>query len=150
MSIVGLLNLVVRHKKAFFLLFVAVTIFGGLTYIRIIKNELANLEQSLAISEANLAQERKEKELSREVSKKYQADLSALNRDLERLRQLPPSCIPIESTTGHNGSTTGAKFSKGNGVRSGWLYEYAGRAESTRLRLLGCQQYVRGLDGVVD
>lgn len=87
----------------------------------------------------------KDKQLTEKVSNEYQTSIINLSNELAALKLRGSSCIvPIaKSSDGHHGSPAKSKHVKRNGITSGSLYDYAGKAETYRLRLVGCQSFIR-------
>lgn len=115
--------------------------------IKGLKTDIAGLEKYLEESEAEVAQCVSDKALSERVSNDYQTSLTSLRRQLNSLRN-DPKCVPTEPTPapdGRSGAAAGTKLSSGNGLRAGYLFDFAGRAEETRLRLIGCQSFIDAL-----
>ncbi|NQZ14308.1 MAG: hypothetical protein HRT94_05745 [Alphaproteobacteria bacterium] len=103
---------------------------------KVLSNNLETATETIKQHEENI-------KLTEEVSNEYQDSIASLNRELRRLHRIEARCVPIADKTGsNNGSTAEAEFRGGNGLSSEWLYDYAGRAEKTRLKLIGCQRFV--------
>lgn len=91
--------------------------------------------------------------LTKGVSSEYQKKNTRLSAELARVKRLyggeAARCVPVASNpAGHSGAATGAVVSGAHGVAasgitSGALIDYAGDAEQVRLRLIGCQDFVR-------
>lgn len=94
-------------------------------------------EQLIASCEAD-------KKITQEVSSEYQSKIRSLNNQLARLKRVQPHCILPETNPsgGHNGTAAGKLVPSGNGVNTEYLYDFAARAEETRLKLLGCQDFI--------
>lgn len=115
--------------------------------VRSLNGQIKVLDLDLSAATKEVAQCQLDKELSEKVSNDYQKSISALRRQLNSLRN-NPTCIPTKpagKADGHTGAPAGTEFSGGDGVRLGYLADFAGRAEETRLKLLGCQAFVNNL-----
>lgn len=113
----------------------------GLFYISTLKSDLKLEESARKTAEANFQQCQSDAIKSKEISSEFQKSNTALKSQLNRLRS-QSKCIVPNSRGGYNGTSTGRELSGSDGISSGWLYEFAGRAEETRLKLLGCQKFV--------
>lgn len=112
-----------------------------------LKVEIARMDEALEDATLEINQCSSDKTLTEKASNDYQASIRSLRNQLNSLRN-DPRCVPTESpgkTDGRNGAATGAELSSGNGLRSGYLLDYAGRAEETRLKLVACQSFVNNL-----
>ena len=95
-----------------------------------------------ARTEAIAACER-DKTLTKEVSSDYQKQIAALNSRIADLKRLRPSvCVPVAVPAARCDAGTGAVSVRPNGVDTGTLYDFAGEAESYRLRLIACQSFI--------
>lgn len=120
---------------------------GVMAENRALKIENARLDEDIEQAVLEINQCNKDKTLSEKVSRDYQSSITALRRQLNGLRD-DPTCVPTESSGagyGNNGTSTGAVVSGRNGLKTGYLFDYAGRAEETRLKLLGCQNFINEL-----
>ena len=121
------------------------TVACGLLTWRIdhLQNENNTLTEQIRAKTALIATHEKNVKITEEVANAYQNDINKLNADLDRLRRQPANCIPITSSAGRGvESTSRAELSDRNGITDQRLYEYAGRAEQTRLTLLACQNFI--------
>ncbi len=102
------------------------------------KLEVATLEINQCVSDKNL---------SEKASHDYQASVRSLRRQLDSLRN-DPRCVSIKPASppnGHNGAATGTEFSGRDSLRLGYIVDFGGRCEETRLKLLGCQKFIDDL-----
>jgi hypothetical protein len=78
------------------------------------------------------------------VSNDYQSKIRALNNQLGNLKRLRASatCIPVTHPSLSNNGTSAREELSGRNINSDYLIDFAGRAEETRLKLLGCQQFI--------
>lgn len=108
-----------------------------------LSNTITTLTGQINAKNAIIATHEKNAKITEEVADAYQNDINKLNADLNRLRRQPANCIPIASSTGRGiESASRAELSDRNGITDQRLYEYAGRAEQTRLTLLACQNFI--------
>jgi hypothetical protein len=128
------LSFIIRNYKLFGVLTLIGCLILSFGYIRYQKYQLTTTRATVSVLQANL----KEVERNYNVSKNYQSELIKLRANLDRLRNSPPKCIIPNG--GHNDTTTRNKLSGRDGISTGWLFDYAGRAEEVRLRLIACQQ----------
>jgi len=115
--------------------------------IKSMRGEITGLERYLEEARAEINQCTEDKALSERVSNDYQKSARSLRNQLNSLRN-NPACVPIEpsgKTGGDNGAAAGTKLSGTNGVRAGYLLDFAGSAEETRLKLIACQNFVNQL-----
>jgi predicted nuclease with TOPRIM domain len=83
------------------------------------------------------------KAITEEVANDLQNDLNRLNVELNRLRKRPAKCVPVTRSAGRGDEPAAAtELSDRDGLSDQWLYEYAGRAEQTRLTLIACQSFI--------
>ena len=81
--------------------------------------------------------------ITERVSRDLQNNLNSLNSELVSLRKQPIQCHTIAGSTGRgDGSTAGEKLPEGNALRSDFLYDFAGRAETVAIKLLACQDLI--------
>lgn len=105
-------------------------------------------ERALRAQESNLiAQCEKDKAITTEASKAYETSISTLNNRLIALKRMhPKACVPVTSATaGHNATTSTGKPAGAHGVAAESLYDFAGEAETYRLRLVACQGFVKSV-----
>lgn len=102
-------------------------------------------ERELKALEATLtAQCEKDKAITTEASKTYEANITALNKRISALRMQPASCVPVTSPTpGHNAAPGAGQLSGAHGVTDQSLFDFAGDAETDRLKLIACQGFVQ-------
>ena len=100
-----------------------------------------------AAKQEQIAACERDKNLTKEVSDGYQkqvASLTARIADLKRVR--PSSCIPVANPAARcDGSASSGGHAGANGqsgVTSDFLYDFAGEAETYRLRLIACQSFI--------
>ncbi len=126
---------------------------GMLGYIYILKadiksmrGEIKGLERYLEEAHAEINQCTEDKALSERVSNDYQKSARSLRNQLNSLRE-NPHCVTVtpSPSDGSNGTSAGGELSRTNGVRAGYLLDFAGRAEETRLKLIACQNFVNQL-----
>lgn len=89
----------------------------------------------------------RDKNLTKEVSSDYQKQISALNSRIADLKRVRPSvCIPVANPAARCDGTAvigGHAGANGQGgVTSDFLYDFAGEAETYRLRLIACQSFI--------
>lgn len=111
------------------------------------KAEIARLDEQLEIATLEINQCISDKAISERSSNDYQKSINSLRRQLNSLRD-DPTCVPTESSipsNGHNGAATGAIVSGRSGLRTGYIIDLGGRAEETRLKLIGCQSFINEL-----
>lgn len=109
--------------------------------------EIARLDEALEDAALEINQCSSDKTLTEKASNDYQASIRSLRNQLNSLRN-DPRCVPTEpsgTADGHNGTAAGTELSNGNGLRAGYLLDFAGRAEETRLKLVACQSFVNNL-----
>lgn len=132
-----------------FILFCALALTWFGFYVRsviaenqILKIENSRLDEKIEIAALEINQCSQDKVLTEKVSNDYQKSIANLRTQLNRLRN-DPHCIPTESPSSPGISpNTGGKLSGGNGIRSDWLYDFAGRAEQDRLTAKGCVDFM--------
>lgn len=86
-----------------------------------------------------------DKKLTKETEDGYQKRIAGLNSDINALKlRKPPRCVPVTAkpSVRPHAATPEAKLSGGDGIDSGFLIDYAGRAEECRLKLIGLQGFV--------
>lgn len=88
-----------------------------------------------------------DKKITEEISNAYEAALSDLNSKYDALVRLRPRrCVAVSASkppSGDHATSAGGELPRQDGVTSGTLYEYARDAEQVRLKLLGCQDFIR-------
>lgn len=106
-------------------------------------NEIDLLNQQIAQKNAIIATHEKNVKITEEVSNAYENNIAKLRADLDRLRKRPARCVAVtRSTSGNIKPTAKSELPERNGLSDQWLYDYAGRAEQTRLTLLACQSFI--------
>jgi len=121
-----------------------VAIMGTVIYVQSLRHSLQTKTTQLEQTTAAFLQCQANKDKEREASATYQSENSNLQHQLANARKLRDKCIPVSvpgSASGHSTAAAEGKFSNGNGVTSGYLIDFAGRCEETRLRLLACQKF---------
>jgi hypothetical protein len=122
-------------------IFAAMVVFFGFWRYEVLNH--SKTSDALELAKETIKQQKENIIITERASNDYQASIDNLNIELNRLRNRPAKCVPVTSTTsGNNEAATKAKLFNGNGLRTEWLYDYAGRAEETRLRLIGCQRFI--------
>ena len=112
-------------------------------YIGYLRGKVDRLQGELAAAEAIIHQHEKNKKITEEVSNEYQNNIASLNAELERVRDIQADCIPVTFTArGNYAAASEEELPEGNALRSDWLYDYAGRAERTRIKLIACQKFI--------
>lgn len=120
-----------------------VVIFFGLWRLEVaatksLQTQIDTLQDTVVEYDHELEQCSTDKSLTERVSNDYQNNISNLRRQLDRLRR-ESYCVPTELTSPPSvPSGSGNQLPRGNGLRSGWLYDFAGRAEQDRLTAQGC------------
>lgn len=130
----------------------ALVVFVGLWRIEVaetksLKAEITRMDEQIEIATLEINQCSKDKALTEKVSNDYQKSIANLRNQLNGLRD-NPTCIPTEPSgagSGNNGATSGGVVPSGIGLKTGYLFDYAGRAEETRLKLIGCQSFINEL-----
>lgn len=85
----------------------------------------------------------KDKVITTEKSKKYEDKISILNKRLAVLRMQPSHCVPVTGTAaGYNAASGAGKLSGAHGVTDQSLFDFAGDAETDRLKLISCQDFI--------
>ncbi len=94
--------------------------------------------------QADIAECSKDKHITEEASHDYEDKIAALNDRLASLRLHPTHCVvPTSGTSGRRNATTAQPEHGGqDGVTDTALYDFAAEAETYRLRLKACQQFV--------
>ena len=130
----------------------AFAVLGAISYIYILradnkslKGEIKGLEKYLDEATAEVDQCVSDKAITEKVSNDYQNNIANLRRQLNSLRT-NAHCVPVQpsSPSGSNPSA-GNKLSGGNGLNSGYLLDFAGRAEQDRLTALSCNDFINQL-----
>lgn len=81
--------------------------------------------------------------ITEEVGNEYQKTIDKLNADIKRLRSYNARCYPITITSGGaNATTAGRELPVRDGIDSRWLYDFAGRCEGERLKVIGLQKFI--------
>lgn len=88
-----------------------------------------------------------DKKLTEGVENDYQKQVNALNSAIDALRlRKPARCVPVRVAVPAkrpDAATPETKLPVGDGLGSGYLIDYAGRAEECRLKLIGLQGFIR-------
>lgn len=126
---------------------VAIIVFFGLWRLEVaetknLKAEIAKMDEQIEIATLEINQCSKDKALSERVSNDYQNANTALRRDLNRLRNNPACVLPEPSGSSGVHSGTGNQLSGRNGIRTDWLYDFAGRAEQDRITGAACIEFM--------
>lgn len=142
------------NVKLYGILLSCVAVIGAVSYILVLRAENKSLAEGKARLELDIADLQKaandcisDKNLSEKASHDYQASVRSLRRQLDSLRN-NPRCVSIEPASpsdGHNGAATGTEFSGRDSLRLGYIVDFGGRCEETRLKLLGCQKFIDDL-----
>lgn len=86
-------------------------------------------------------------EKANETSKEYQKQLSIVDRELSDLRMQykPHDCVNVnQAKRGLDGERAGNIIFDGNeerGLSPDWLFDFAGRCEKTRQKVIGLQNF---------
>lgn len=128
-------------------LLVAALFFGSMAWLvwdyRGTKAKNADLRQTLKQVEETINLQNENILISERVSNDYQATINLLNDDIKRLRLNQARCHTVVSkASGVDGSSAKPELPEGNGVRSDWLYDFAGRCEAERLKVIGLQNFI--------
>lgn len=124
-------------------------VFGATFYIKILKgenlslkSEMQGLEDYIEEYQAEISQCNSDKVLTEKTNNAYKSDIANMRRQLNSVRD-SAHCVPTESS-GASGfpANSAGKLPSGNGLRSGWLYDFAGRAEQDRLTAKGCLSFM--------
>ena len=142
------------NVKLYGILLSCVAVIGAVSYILVLRAENKSLAEGKARLELDIADLQKaandcisDKNLSEKASHDYQASVRSLRRQLDSLRN-DPRCVSIKPASppnGHNGASTGTEFSGRDSLRLGYIVDFGGRCEETRLKLLGCQKFIDDL-----
>lgn len=107
------------------------------------------LIRELAAQAEKINQEcEKAKQLTAEVDNAYQQKIAKLRADVKRARGMykPTECVPIAKTAIGDNATSTADIVRGrDAIPVSALIDYSESAELTRIQLLGCQEYIRGI-----
>ena len=120
---------------------IAVILIVTYFYVRNLRTENTSLKTQLIQAEANFTKCQEDGIKSKEISSDYQKSNSSLKSQLDRLRRSSKCIVPYNGSRSV-GTAAEGKLSGSDGISTGWLYEFAGRAEETRLKLIGCQKFV--------
>jgi hypothetical protein len=118
-------------------------------YIFTARMDVLRLDQQKALSVQASSYIQKcnaDKKITEDVQNETQTRINSLNDQLASLKRLRPAkCVPVLSGPAgqHNGTTGSGKLPISNGLRSEWLYDFSGRCESTRIELIGCQEFIK-------
>lgn len=142
------------NVKLYGILLSVIAVIGAVSYILVLRAENKSLAEGKARLELDIADLQKaandcisDKTISEKASHDFQVSNRSLRRELNSLRN-DPNCVSVQPSgapNGYNGAAAGTELSGRNEVRAGYLYDYAGRSEETRLKLLGCQNFVNEL-----
>lgn len=132
---------IIKYWKSALIATLALIITLGVFYCKSLHREIKSLDASLTLANANYSQCLSDQRAAQEVSSEYQASLSDLNSRLNKLRQ-QSKCVQV-SPIRPDATPANGKLSGSNGIRSGWLIDFSGRCEQTRLQLIGLQSYVK-------
>ena len=142
------------NVKLYGILLSVIAVIGAVSYILVLRAENKSLAEGKARLELDIADLQKaandcisDKTISEKASHDFQVSNRSLRRELNSLRN-DPHCVSVQPSgapNGYNGAAAGTELSGRNEVRAGYLYDYAGRSEETRLKLLGCQNFVNEL-----
>lgn len=128
----------------------ALAVILGIAYILILRGEVKSLkaeiyrlDEQIEIATLEINQCSKDKALSERVSNDYQNANTALRRERDRLQRKQSDCVPPEPSGSpgvHSG--TGNQLFGRNGIRTDWLYDFAGRAEQDRITGAACIEFM--------
>lgn len=107
------------------------------------KAEISRMDEQIEIAALEINQCSKDKALSEGEIRDYQNANSALRRERDRLQRKQSDCVlpePSGSSGVHSG--TGNQLSGRNGIRTDWLYDFAGRAEQDRITGAACIKFM--------
>lgn len=122
-------------------LIIACGVFFGLW--RYSSLELETARTSLKTANMTISHYENNNTITEEVGNEYQNSLNTLDADARRLRNVPVRCYPVAGTTGGiDASAAKDKLSEGIGIRSEWIYDFAGRCEAERLKVIGLQNFI--------
>ena len=139
---------------------IALALLGGFGYLvydytstkaenRALKIDIQALEDTIEDYAAEVDQCVSDKTLTEKTSNGYQTSIRSLRSQLDSMRSRGEArCVPTEpagATHGRDGTPAGTELPSGNGVRAGYLIDFGGRCEETRLKLLACQSFVNDL-----
>lgn len=127
-----------------FLGFAACMVFFGLWRYTAIQLKTATAQ--LKTANSAIEQHEKNKAITEEVAHDYENTIAKLNADISRLQRQPVRCHTVAGQAGGtDAAATGNQLPAGNGIRSNWLYDFAGRCERERLKVKGLQSFVNRL-----
>jgi len=131
--------------KTYAILFAITAAFGSGWYIRGMK---AHSDTKAAVNVAISLERGACKDamaITTKVGVEYETKISRLNGKLRAIRLRPAICVPLASSTasGDNASAGRNQLAGTHGIDAGQLLEFAGDAESYRIRLISCQDFVR-------
>lgn len=123
----------------------------GFIAFQLHKIDVARLEakqnKALAAQEKQLNEAcDKAQQITKEVSHDYQEQLSTLGRQLDTLKRVraQSKCVPVSNSPARRDEPTHAgEFFRHHGLRTDWLYDFAGDAEKYRLQLIACQNFIK-------
>lgn len=123
---------------------IVVIVCGGLLWkVDNQAQKIQTLSESLKTANKTISEHEANVKITEETANEYQDTISRLNADLKRLQQRPVRCYaPTSPSGGTDGSTAGSQLSGGNGIRSDWLYDFAGRCEGERIKVIGLQTFI--------
>lgn len=138
------MNWLLSNLKLVGILAAITAVFGGGAYTGR-QFEKAHAEHALQAQEtALIAQCDKDKAITTGVSHEYENQLSAVNQRLAVLKRLhPKACVPATGTPGGRNAGTGSgKLAGQDGSNVESFYDFAGEAETYRIRLIACQGFI--------
>lgn len=101
------------------------------------------LRSQILEAERTISQYKEGLRITEDAQNEYQDTINRLNADLKRLRANPVRCHTVAAPAGDaDESPAGEQLPVGNGLRSDWLYDFAGRCEGERLKVLGLQNFI--------
>lgn len=123
---------------------IVVIVCGGLLWkVDNQSQKIEALSESLKTANKTISEHEKNVKITEETANEYQNTISRLNSDLKRLQQRPVRCFaPTSASSSIDGSPAGSQLSGGNGIRSDWLYDFAGRCEGERIKVKGLQSFI--------
>lgn len=105
--------------------------------------QLETVQGQLETANSTISEHEKNKAITEEVANEYEATIAGLSADVKRLQQRPMRCHAVAGQGGGtDAAATATKLPSGNGIRSDWLYDFAGRCEAERLKVIGLQNFI--------
>lgn len=126
-------------------------LYAGWNHYKHVKETRDRYKTERNEARADLKTCKEAKTQSEEIGNDHQKEIRNLNAQLAHARRLRDNarCEPIAGlageTIGDNGSATGSKLSRGNGLSVEYLIDFAGRCEETRLKAIGAQRFINSI-----